>query len=264
MILITIICSILGPSQRKVACDQPVKYCMCRNRVSARSSSNSKSLWEPSFHAYDAEVYPDRYWTKGSGVRRRNIFVGPRAFDRSAPGARGTSSSFARRCCRFGAENNRTPAPYPGLRTWSLGSRDLSRRCTGRPCNAASRTQTGCGPGGRTFDERFARENIQPTPQHLGCRDMRCPGPCQTPRQAFSALLGWRARNSQSARRRYVVSSSTGSNRTVFDLGLSLRLKTALLIDLGAQGLGFIPVYSAVLDEIERSSRLRRSESPLV
>ena len=32
---------------------------------------------------------------------------------------------------------------------------------------------------------------------------------------------------------------------------------TALLIDLGAQGLGFIPVYSAVLDEIERSSRLQ-------
>jgi LysR family transcriptional activator of nhaA len=32
---------------------------------------------------------------------------------------------------------------------------------------------------------------------------------------------------------------------------------TALLIDLGAQGLGFIPVYSAVLDEIERSSRFK-------
>jgi hypothetical protein len=28
------------------------------------------------------------------------------------------------------------------------------------------------------------------------------------------------------------------------------------LIDLGAQGLGFIPVYSGVLDEIERFSRL--------
>jgi LysR family transcriptional regulator, transcriptional activator of nhaA len=33
---------------------------------------------------------------------------------------------------------------------------------------------------------------------------------------------------------------------------------TALLTDLGAQGLGFVPVYSAVLDEIERCSRLRR------
>jgi LysR family transcriptional activator of nhaA len=32
---------------------------------------------------------------------------------------------------------------------------------------------------------------------------------------------------------------------------------TALLTDLGAQGLGFVPVYSAVLDEIERSSRLQ-------
>src|SRR5215472_904488 len=32
---------------------------------------------------------------------------------------------------------------------------------------------------------------------------------------------------------------------------------TALLIDLGAQGLGFIPVYSAVLDEIERCSPLK-------
>src|SRR6202007_2612066 len=32
---------------------------------------------------------------------------------------------------------------------------------------------------------------------------------------------------------------------------------TALLTDLGAQGLGFIPIYSAVLDEIERSSRLQ-------
>jgi LysR family transcriptional activator of nhaA len=33
---------------------------------------------------------------------------------------------------------------------------------------------------------------------------------------------------------------------------------TALLTDLGAQGLGFIPIYSAVLDEIKRSSRLHR------
>ena len=32
---------------------------------------------------------------------------------------------------------------------------------------------------------------------------------------------------------------------------------TALLTDLGAQGLGFIPVYSAVLDEIERLSRFK-------
>jgi LysR family transcriptional regulator, transcriptional activator of nhaA len=33
---------------------------------------------------------------------------------------------------------------------------------------------------------------------------------------------------------------------------------TALLTDLGAQGLGFVPLYSAVLDEIARSSRFRR------
>jgi LysR family transcriptional regulator, transcriptional activator of nhaA len=33
---------------------------------------------------------------------------------------------------------------------------------------------------------------------------------------------------------------------------------TALLTDLGAQGLGFVPIYSAVLDEIERSSCLQR------
>ncbi len=32
---------------------------------------------------------------------------------------------------------------------------------------------------------------------------------------------------------------------------------TALLTDLGAQGLGFVPVYSAVLDELARSSRLQ-------
>lgn len=32
---------------------------------------------------------------------------------------------------------------------------------------------------------------------------------------------------------------------------------TALLTDLGTQGLGFVPVYSAVLDEIARSSRLQ-------
>jgi LysR family transcriptional activator of nhaA len=33
---------------------------------------------------------------------------------------------------------------------------------------------------------------------------------------------------------------------------------TALLTDLGAQGLGFVPIYSAVLDEIKRSSRLQK------
>jgi LysR family transcriptional regulator, transcriptional activator of nhaA len=33
---------------------------------------------------------------------------------------------------------------------------------------------------------------------------------------------------------------------------------TALLTDLGAQGLGFIPVYSAVLDEIARTTKLRK------
>jgi len=32
---------------------------------------------------------------------------------------------------------------------------------------------------------------------------------------------------------------------------------TALLTDLGAQGLGFVPIYSAVLDEIARSSRFQ-------
>jgi len=32
---------------------------------------------------------------------------------------------------------------------------------------------------------------------------------------------------------------------------------SALLTDLGAQGLGFIPIYSAVLDEIERSRRFK-------
>jgi LysR family transcriptional activator of nhaA len=32
---------------------------------------------------------------------------------------------------------------------------------------------------------------------------------------------------------------------------------TALLTDLGAQGLGFVPVYSAVLDEIARSTGLQ-------
>jgi LysR family transcriptional activator of nhaA len=33
---------------------------------------------------------------------------------------------------------------------------------------------------------------------------------------------------------------------------------TALLTDLGAEGLGFVPVYSAVLEEIERTSRCRK------
>ena len=33
---------------------------------------------------------------------------------------------------------------------------------------------------------------------------------------------------------------------------------TALLTDLGAQGLGFVPVYSAVLDEIARATRFRK------
>ena len=33
---------------------------------------------------------------------------------------------------------------------------------------------------------------------------------------------------------------------------------TALLTDLGAQGLGFVPVYSAVLDEIARTTRFRK------
>jgi LysR family transcriptional regulator, transcriptional activator of nhaA len=33
---------------------------------------------------------------------------------------------------------------------------------------------------------------------------------------------------------------------------------TALLTDLRAQGLGFVPLYSAVLDEIARSSRFQR------
>ena len=32
---------------------------------------------------------------------------------------------------------------------------------------------------------------------------------------------------------------------------------TALLTDLGAQGLGFVPVYSAVLDEVARSCRFQ-------
>jgi hypothetical protein len=44
-------------------------------------------------------------------VCRRNLFLGPRAFDRGSSGAGATSSSFARRCCRLGAENNRAPAP---------------------------------------------------------------------------------------------------------------------------------------------------------
>jgi hypothetical protein len=50
----------------------------------------------------------------------------------------------------------------------------------------------------------------------------------------------------------------------VFELGRTVRVvvaeveDTALLTDLGAQGLGFVPVYSAVLDEIARSSRFQR------
>jgi LysR family transcriptional activator of nhaA len=32
---------------------------------------------------------------------------------------------------------------------------------------------------------------------------------------------------------------------------------TALLIDLGAQGLGFIPIYSPVFDEVKRFSRFK-------
>jgi len=121
--------------------------------ISAQLKQLEESFGSASFHAYDSEVNPDGYLTKGSGVRRRNLFLGPRAVNRSSSGARGTSSSFACRCCRFGAENNRTPAPYPGLRTWPLGARDLSRRFAGRTHNAARRPQIGCGPGGRTFHE---------------------------------------------------------------------------------------------------------------
>ena len=133
----TTISSIFGPSPRKVACDAPVNYCMYRNRVSARSSSSSRSLGSASLYAYDSEINLDRHRAKGSGVCGRNLFLGARAFDRSSSGARATSSSFARRCCRFGAENNRTPAPYSGLRTWSLGTRDLPRRFSGRTHNTA-------------------------------------------------------------------------------------------------------------------------------
>jgi hypothetical protein len=54
------------------------------------------------------------------------------------------------------------------------------------------------------------------------------------------------------------ASLSTGSNRTVFNPRIVAEVEdTALLTDLGTQGLGFVPVYSAVLDEIARSSRLQ-------
>jgi LysR family transcriptional regulator, transcriptional activator of nhaA len=44
----------------------------------------------------------------------------------------------------------------------------------------------------------------------------------------------------------------------MFDLVLLPEVEdTALLTDLGAQGLGFIPVYSAVLNEIARLSRFQ-------
>ena len=44
MLLIIIICSIFGLLRRRAACGRPVKYCTCRNRVSARNSSNWKNL----------------------------------------------------------------------------------------------------------------------------------------------------------------------------------------------------------------------------
>src|ERR1700739_2510323 len=58
------------------------------------------------------------------------IFSLGRAFDRSLPGARGTSSSVARRCCRFGAENNRYASTLPRSSFFSRFFRDPSRtRC---------------------------------------------------------------------------------------------------------------------------------------
>ena len=55
--------------------------------------------------------------------------------------------------------------------------------------------QAGCRPGRRTVHERFTRKNIQPTRQHLGCRDLRRSAPCPAPNQAFSALLRRRTGN---------------------------------------------------------------------
>src|SRR6266446_10750264 len=68
------------------------KCCMCHNRVSARSSSNSKNLWGCLCSRVRLELSPDGYWTDRSGVCRRDLFVRPRAFDRGTPGAGATSS----------------------------------------------------------------------------------------------------------------------------------------------------------------------------
>ena len=53
--------------------------------ISAQLKQLEESLGATAFHAYDSEVNTDGYWTDRSGVRRRNIFVWPRAFDRSTP-----------------------------------------------------------------------------------------------------------------------------------------------------------------------------------
>jgi len=167
------------------------KCCMCHNRVSARSSSNSKNLWGCLCSRVRLELSPDGYWTDRSGVCRRDLFVRPRAFDRGTPGAGATSSPVACRCSWFAAENCRTATSYPSLWTQPIGTRDLSRRFAWRAHYAVSRAQTGCRPGRRTIHERFTCENIQPTRQHLEYRAVRRSAPGQVPCQEFPRFSRW-------------------------------------------------------------------------
>jgi len=135
----TIICSISGLSPRRGACGRPVRGCTCHNRVLACNSSSSKNLWGTAFHAYDTEVNPDGYRRDGSPMCGRNLLFRSRAIDHSTPGARATSSPFARRCSRFGAENHRAPTAYPGLQTWPISARDCPRRVARRTHHAVGR-----------------------------------------------------------------------------------------------------------------------------
>jgi len=101
-------------------------------------------------------------------------------------------------------------------------------------------------------------ENIQPTRQHLEYRAARRSAPGQAPCQEFPRFSRWstcdtsRQRNGITPPLEHWFDSHRVSPRIVAEVE-----DTALLTDLGAQGLGFVPVYSAVLDEIARSSRFQ-------
>jgi len=122
----------------------------------------------------------------------------------------------------------------------------------------ASRAQTGCRPGRRTIHERL---RVRTFNQRVSTSNIvLCAAPLLAKRlvKNFPGSLDGAPAIlpvSEMALRRQLehwFDSHRVSPRIVAEVE-----DTALLTDLGAQGLGFVPVYSAVLDEIARSSRLQ-------